>query len=105
MRNLVKVLLLYFTTTSTLQHPSIIEHLIFTKVQICIRSIVDFIQLTQYKSYTNETIQYLEWYLKAFHNHKDIFKEYQKNKSIAQKIHNITVRIQNENYDELNRYQ
>ncbi|KAG0633391.1 hypothetical protein HOY80DRAFT_896568 [Tuber brumale] len=75
MRNLVRGLLPCFA--AALCHPSL----------TCVRSIIDFTLMAQYQSHTEETIQYLERYLKAFHDHKDVFKEYRKDKSTARKIH------------------
>ncbi|KAG0640203.1 hypothetical protein HOY80DRAFT_885059 [Tuber brumale] len=85
MRNLVRVLLPCFATA--ICRPSTAECLIFTKTLTCVRSIIDSTLMAQYQSHTEETIQYLERYLKAFHDHKDLFKEYRKDKSTAQKIH------------------
>ncbi|KAG0644729.1 hypothetical protein HOY80DRAFT_1097389 [Tuber brumale] len=43
--------------------------------------------LPAYPSYPTEAmIQYLEQYLKAFHGHEDVFKEYRKDKSTARKV-------------------
>ncbi|KAG0635442.1 hypothetical protein HOY80DRAFT_893052, partial [Tuber brumale] len=81
MRNLVRVRLPCFATA--LCRPSTAERLIFTKALTCVRSIIDFTLMAQYQSHTAETIQYLERYLKAFHDHKDVFKKYRKDKSTA----------------------
>ncbi|KAG0641166.1 hypothetical protein HOY80DRAFT_863214, partial [Tuber brumale] len=70
MRNLVRVLLPCFATA--LCRPSTAERLIFTKALTCVRSIIDFMLMAQYQSHTVETIQYLERYLKAFHDPKDL---------------------------------
>ncbi|KAG0632974.1 hypothetical protein HOY80DRAFT_861581, partial [Tuber brumale] len=59
------------------------------KALTCVRSIIDFTLMAQYQSHTEETIQYLERYLKAFHDHKDVFKEYRKDKSTARKVREI----------------
>ena len=78
-RNLVTVILLCFA--ASLHRSSAVEHPIFNKALICVHSIVDFTLMSQFKSHTDETIQYVKQYLKAFHNHKDVFKEYRKDKS------------------------
>ncbi|KAG0641324.1 hypothetical protein HOY80DRAFT_883359, partial [Tuber brumale] len=72
---------------AALCRPCPAERLIFAKALNCVRSIIDFTLMAQYQSLTEETIQYLERYLKAFHDHKDVFKEYGKDKSTARKIH------------------
>jgi len=76
MSNLVKVILLCFA--GVLRCPSAVERLILAKALTCVQLIVDFTLISQYKSHTDETIQYLEQYLKAFHDHKDVFEENEK---------------------------
>jgi hypothetical protein len=102
MRNLVKVILPCFA--ASLRRPSAVERPIFTQSLICVRSIVDFTLMSQYKSHTDETIQYLEQYLKAFHDHKDVFKEYRKDKSTTRKVREVTTRIRSENSEVLNQH-
>ena len=100
MRNLVKVILPCFA--ASLRRPSAVERPIFAKALTCVRSIVDFTLMSQYKSHTDATIQYLEQYLKAFHDHKDVFKEYRKDKSTMRKVREVTARIRGENSEVLN---
>jgi len=76
MRNLVKVILLSFA--AALHRPSAVERCIFAKALNCIWSIVDFTLMSQNKSHTNETIQYLEQYFKAFHDHKILLRSSEK---------------------------
>ncbi|KAG0633524.1 hypothetical protein HOY80DRAFT_1104646 [Tuber brumale] len=56
------------------------------------------------KDHTDETIQYLERYLKAFHDHKDVFKKYRKDKSTARKVREVTARIRSTNHEVLNQH-
>ena len=102
MRNLVKVILPCFA--ASLSRPSAAERPIFTKALTCVRSIVDFTLMSRYISHTDETIQYLEQYLNAFHNHKDVFKEYRKDKSTIRKVREVTTRIRGENSEVLNQH-
>ena len=102
MRNLVKVILPCFA--ASLCHPNAAERPIFTKALTCVRSIVDFTLMSQYTSHTDETIEYLEQYLKAFHDHKDVFKEYRRDKSTARKVREVTARIRGENTEILNQH-
>jgi len=102
MRNLVKVILPCFA--AALRRPSAVECSIFTKALTCVQLIVDFTIMSQYKSHTDETIQSLEQYLKAFHDHKDIFKEYLKDKSTMRKVSEVTTRIWSENSEVLNQH-
>src|ERR1700761_218298 len=60
--------------------------------------------MSQYTSHTNETIEYLEQYLKVFHDHKDVFKEYRRDKSTARKVREVTARIRGENTEILNQH-
>jgi len=52
----------------------------------CVRALVDFNMLAQYRSHTAETITYMEDYLDMFHKMKDIFLEFQVTKRIRAKI-------------------
>jgi len=102
MRNLLKVILPCFA--APLHRPSSVECHIFAKALTCVRSIIDFTLMSQYKSHTDETIQYLEQYLKAFQDHKDVFKEYRKDKSTMRKVREVTTRIRSENSEVLNQH-
>jgi hypothetical protein len=102
MRNLVKVILPCFA--ASLRRPSAAERPVFTKALTCVRSIVDFTLMSQYTSHTDETIQYLEQFLKAFHDHKDVFKEYRRDKSTIRKVREVSTRIRGENTEVLNQH-
>ena len=102
MRNLVKVILPCFA--ACLCHPNAAECLIFTKALTCVQLIVGFTLISQYTSHTDETIEYLEQYLKAFHDHKDVLKEYRRDKSTARKVREVTARIRGENTEILNQH-
>ena len=60
--------------------------------------------MSQYTSHTYERIEYLEQGLKAFHDHKDVFKEYQRDKSTARKVREVTTRIRGKNTEILNQH-
>ena len=102
MRNQVKVILLYFA--ASLFRPHAAERPLFTKAPTCIQSLVDFTLMSQYTSRTNETVEYLEQYLKAFHDHKDVFTVYRGGKSTARKVREVTARIWGENSEVLNQH-
>ena len=102
MRNLVKVILPCFG--GSLCRPNAAERPIFTKALTCVRSIVDFTLISQYTSHTNERIEYLEQYLKVFHDLKDVFKKYRTDKSTAMKATEVTARIRGENRKVLNQH-
>jgi len=52
----------------------------------CIRALVDFNKMGQYRSYTAETITYMEDYRDTLHKMKDIFLEFEVTKRIPVKI-------------------
>jgi len=60
--------------------------------------------MSQYKCHTDEMIQYLEQYRKDFQGHKNIFKEYWKDKSTTRKVREVTTRIWDENSQVLNQH-
>ena len=102
MRNLVKVILPCFATSLYCLNAA--KRSMFTKALTCVRSIVNFTLRSQYTRHTDGTIQYLEQDLKAFHDHKDVFKEYRKDKSTSQNVRKVTARIRGENSEVLNQH-
>src|SRR5205807_10297823 len=52
----------------------------------CVRALVDFNMMAQYRSHTPETLAYMEQYLNHFHKTKDIFLEYRVSKRTRAKI-------------------
>jgi len=52
----------------------------------CVRALVDFNMMAQYRSHTAETITFMEDYLDRFHKMKDIFLEFRVTKHIHAKI-------------------
>jgi hypothetical protein len=48
----------------------------FRDAILCVRALVYFYLMTQYKSHTDATIGYMRQYLKDFHDHKDIFRQF-----------------------------
>jgi hypothetical protein len=48
----------------------------FKRVLICVGSLLDFTMMAQYRSHTDDTIQYMEDYANLFHQTKDIFLEF-----------------------------
>ena len=58
----------------------------FKRVLGCVRALVDFNMMTQYRCHIEETITYMEDYLDSFHKMKDIFLEFRVTKRIREKI-------------------
>jgi len=58
----------------------------FKRALGCVRALVDFNTMAQYRSHPAETITYMEAYLDIFHKMKDIFLEFHVTKRIRAKI-------------------
>jgi len=52
----------------------------FNKAILCVRSITDFYLMTQYPSHTDQTVSYLQQYLRVFHETKDVFLHFRAGK-------------------------
>jgi len=48
----------------------------FRHALTCVRSLLDFPMMAQYRSHTSKTIDYMEEYLMRFHETKNIFLEF-----------------------------
>jgi len=48
----------------------------FRRALTCVRSLLDFTMMTQYRSHTPETISYMEEYMTQFHERQDIIFEF-----------------------------
>ena len=68
-----------------LRQPDSIQVQHFKRVLTCVRSLLDFSIMTQYRSHTDETIQYMEDYDNRFHKTKDIFLEFRISKQTKAK--------------------
>jgi hypothetical protein len=66
-----------------LDKPNPPQRLLFKKVFRCVSAIVDFSLLASYQSHDEETIGYLENYLKEFHAHKNVFLKYRAGKEAS----------------------
>src|SRR5437660_3621386 len=60
--------------------------LLFKCALCCIRALVDFNIMAQYRSHTPETLAYMEQYLNHFHKMKDICLEYRVSKRTQAKV-------------------
>jgi hypothetical protein len=68
-----------------LRAPSASQRIPFRKALTCVRSIVDFHLMAQYKSHTAETLNYMDQYLRDFHDHKQVFLEFRAYKATVAK--------------------
>jgi len=62
----------------------------------CVRALVDFNMMGQYRSHTLETIAYMEQYLDRFHRMKDIFLEFGVSKRTRAKVDKQRKELQNQ---------
>ena len=74
MRNLGRCLLRVLPVA--LRQPARRQVIPFKHAPDCVRALVDFNMMVQYRSHTPETIAYMEEYLDQFHRMKDIFLEF-----------------------------
>jgi len=58
----------------------------FTRAVGCVRALVDFNIMAQYRSHTSDTMAYMEDYLDQFHKLKDIFLELHVTKRTQDKV-------------------
>ena len=58
-----------------LRQPGGAQAIPFKPALRCVRALVDFNMMAQYRSHTPDTIAYMEDYLDLFHRMKDIFLE------------------------------
>jgi len=84
MRNLGRCLLGVLAVA--LRQPDRREVIPFKHALDCVRALVDFNMMAQYRSHTHETIAYMEEYLDRFHRMKDIFLEFRVSKRTRAKV-------------------
>ena len=78
MRNLGRCLLGVLAVA--LWQPDSTQVIPFKRVLECVRALVDFNMMAQYRSHTDETMAYMEDYLGRFHQMKDMFLEFRVSK-------------------------
>jgi hypothetical protein len=83
MRALGRILLRVFS--AALWGPTSSEKPKFTQAILCVKAMIHFDLMAQYRSHTDSTIQYMEEYLDEFHHHKDVFHQYRRAKRKAEK--------------------
>jgi len=84
MRNLGRCLLGVLAVA--LRQPDSAQVLPFKHALGCIRALVDFHMMAQYRSHTPETLAYMEQYLNQFHKTKEIFLEFRVSKRTRAKV-------------------
>jgi hypothetical protein len=66
---------------ATRLNPSASERIPFTEALLCVKNLVYFHVMAQYRYHTEATIEYMENYLEEFHCHKDVFSRFRASKS------------------------
>jgi len=84
MRNLGRCIL--GVLALALHQPGGAQGIPFKRALRCVRALVDFNMMAQYRSHTPDTIAYMEEYLDQFHRMKDIFLEFQVTKRTQAKV-------------------
>jgi len=69
-----------------LRQPDIRQVILFKHPLDCVRTLVDFNIMVQYRSHTPERIAYMEEYLNRFHRMKDIFFQFRVSKPTRAKV-------------------
>ena len=84
MRNFGRIILV--ASAVALSSPSASQRECFAEALKCVRSLVDFHLVAQYRSHTPETLKYLDGYLKDFHAHKGVFLHFRESKTTKKKV-------------------
>lgn len=84
MRNFGRIILV--ASAVALSSPSAPQREVFAEALKCVRSLVDFHLIAQYRSHTAETLKYLDAYLKDFHAHKGVFLHFRESKTTKKKV-------------------
>jgi hypothetical protein len=82
MRNLGRILVP--ALASALRNPATSERIPFSKALRCVSAIVDFHLMAQYPSHTENTLEWMEKYLKDFHQYKEVFREFRRSKATTE---------------------
>ena len=69
-----------------LRQPGGAQAIPFKPALRCVRALIDFNMIAQYRSHTPDTIAYMEEYLDQFHRMKDIFLEFRVTKRTQAKV-------------------
>jgi len=88
LRNLGRCLLGVLTVA--LRQPDSTQVQRFRCALTCVRSLLDFTMMAQYRSHTPKTISYMEEYVTQFHETKDIFLEFRISKRTQEKADELS---------------
>jgi len=88
MKALMRVMFPVFA--ATLLNPSTCQRIPFTEAQLCVKNVVYFHIMAQYRYHTEATTEYMENYLLEFHCHKDVFSQFHARKSAKMVSESLT---------------
>ena len=66
---------------ATLSNPLVNQRIPFTEVLLCVKNVVYFHLMAQYRYHTEAKIEYMEYYLEEFHRHMDVLSRFRASKS------------------------
>jgi len=69
-----------------LRQPGGAQAILFKRALGCVRALVDFNMMAQYRRHTPDTTAYMEEYLDQFHRMKDIILEFRVTKRTQAKV-------------------
>jgi hypothetical protein len=87
MRALDRFLLPVFS--ATLLNPTTTEKHTFRKAITCVKAIIYFHLMAQYRSHTEATLKYMEDYLDDFHQNKNVYSQYRAGKVAKRTAENL----------------
>jgi len=102
MKALASVIVPVFETTYL--NPSVSERIPFTEALLCIKNIVYFHLMAQYRYHTEATIEYMENYMEEFHSHKDVYSWFSSSKSTKKVLEALKKKLTVDKQDERESY-
>ena len=83
-----------------LREPNPSQRYLFNRALECVRNLVDFHLMAQYRSHTTETLAYLDDYLKCFHENKEVFLEFRQSKTSKRKAEALDKQLREQHAEE-----
>jgi hypothetical protein len=75
---------------ATLVNPSGSQRIPFTEALLCVKNLVYFHDMVQYRYHTEAMIEYMENYLEEFHRERDVFRGLRASKSTKKVLEALT---------------
>jgi hypothetical protein len=71
---------------ATLLNLSASQRIPFTEALLCVKNLVYFHLMAQYRYHTEATIKSMDNYLEEFHRHKDVFCRFRASKTVSEAL-------------------